>query len=155
MPAPHPKLHRDRSLVLVVDVQDRLTPAMPPETLARLVKYGRALIHAGNRLGLPVLATEQYPKGLGRTIPELRELLPEAPLEKVHFSCGADPLRPRGRGARREGRARGGPEGPRARARACVRVGDRVLRGREDRPGGRRGERSRRLRHLEVTEETP
>ena len=91
MPAPHPKLHRDRALVLVVDVQDRLTPAMPPETLARLVKYGRALIHAGNRLGLPVLATEQYPKGLGRTIPELRELLPEAPLEKVHFSCGADP----------------------------------------------------------------
>jgi nicotinamidase-related amidase len=90
MSAPHPKLHRDRSVVLVVDVQDRLTPAMPPDALARLVKYARALIHCGKTLGLPVLATEQYPKGLGRTLPDLREVLPEAPLEKTHFSCGAD-----------------------------------------------------------------
>jgi nicotinamidase-related amidase len=85
------KLDRSRAAVLVVDVQDRLTPAMPPETLARVVKYARALVEAGKTLGLPVLATEQYPKGLGRTVPELRELLPSAPLEKVHFSCGADP----------------------------------------------------------------
>jgi nicotinamidase-related amidase len=92
MAAPHPKLHRDRTVILVVDVQDRLTPAMPPDTLARLVKYGRALIHCGKTLGLPVLATEQYPRGLGHTIPELAELLPSPPLEKVHFSCGADPV---------------------------------------------------------------
>jgi len=91
MPAPHPKLHRDRCAVVVVDVQDRLTPAMPPDALERLVKYARALIHAGKTLGMPVLATEQYPKGLGRTLPQLTELLPNAPLEKVHFSCGADP----------------------------------------------------------------
>ena len=91
MPAPHPRLHRDRTVILVVDVQDRLTPAMPPETLARLVKYARALIHCGKTLGLPVLATEQYPKGLGETIPELKEVLPSPPLVKMHFSCGADP----------------------------------------------------------------
>ena len=91
MSAPHPKLHRDRTVILVVDVQDRLTPAMPPDTYARLVKYARALIHCGKTLGLPVLCTEQYPKGLGRTVPELAELLPSPPLEKVHFSCGADP----------------------------------------------------------------
>jgi nicotinamidase-related amidase len=91
MPAPRPKLDRKSAAVLLVDVQDRLTPAMPPETLARVVKYSRAMIQAGKALGLPVLATEQYPKGLGRTLPELRELLPEPPLEKVHFSCGADP----------------------------------------------------------------
>jgi len=91
MPAPHPKLHRDRSLVLVVDVQDRLTPAMPPDALDRLVKYARALVQAAKTLGMPVLATEQYPKGLGRTLPQIAELLPAPPLEKVHFSCGADP----------------------------------------------------------------
>jgi len=91
MSAPQLKLHRDRCAVLVVDVQDRLTPAMPPDTLERLVKYTRALIHAGKTLGMPVIATEQYPKGLGRTLPQLTELLPAAPLEKVHFSCGADP----------------------------------------------------------------
>ena len=91
MAAPHPKLDRKTSLVLLVDVQDRLTPAMPPEALARVVKYGRALLHAARTLDLPILCTEQYPKGLGRTLPELRELLPEPPLEKTHFSCGADP----------------------------------------------------------------
>ena len=58
MPAPHPKLHRDRTVILVVDVQDRLTPAMPPDTYERLVKYARALIHCGKTLGLPVLCTE-------------------------------------------------------------------------------------------------
>lgn len=90
MPTPQPKLHRDRSVVVIVDVQDKLTPAMPPEALERLVKYARALIHAGKVLGMPVLASEQYPKGLGRTLPQLAELLPAKPLEKVHFSCGAD-----------------------------------------------------------------
>ena len=91
MPSPHPKLDRKNACVLLVDVQDRLTPAMPPDALARLVKYAKALIGAGKELDLPVLATEQYPKGLGRTLPELREMLPEPPLEKTHFSCGADP----------------------------------------------------------------
>jgi nicotinamidase-related amidase len=91
MPAPHPRLHRDRTVILVVDVQDRLTPAMPPETLARLVKYARALIHCGKTLGLPVLATEQYPKGLGPTAAGIRALLPAEPLVKMNFSCGADP----------------------------------------------------------------
>src|SRR5689334_21922862 len=88
---PKVKLDPSRAAVLVVDVQDRLPPAMPPDALARVVKYGRALACAAKELGLPVLATEQYPTGLGRTLPELREVLPSAPLEKTHFSCGADP----------------------------------------------------------------
>jgi nicotinamidase-related amidase len=85
------KLDRTRAVVLVVDVQSRLAPAMPAETLARVVKYGRALVGAAKELGIPVLATEQYPKGLGETVPELREVLPSPPLVKMHFSCGADP----------------------------------------------------------------
>ncbi len=85
------KLDRTKAVVLVVDVQSRLAPAMPEDTLARVVKYGRALVGAAKELGMPVLATEQYPKGLGETIPELREVLPEPPLVKMHFSCGADP----------------------------------------------------------------
>lgn len=91
MPAPRPKLDRAKTAVLVVDIQSRLTPAMPPETLARVLKYSRALVGTARELGLPVLATEQYPKGLGPLLPELRELLPSPPIEKVHFSCGADP----------------------------------------------------------------
>jgi nicotinamidase-related amidase len=91
MPAPRPKLDRAKTAVLVIDVQSRLTPAMPPDTLARVLKYGRALVGTAKELGLPVLATEQYPKGLGPLVPELRDILPSPPLEKVHFSCGADP----------------------------------------------------------------
>jgi nicotinamidase-related amidase len=88
---PSLKLDRKTSVILVIDVQSRLTPAMPPDTLARVVKYARALIGAGKELGIPVLATEQYPKGLGPLIPELRDVLPSPPLTKMHFSCGADP----------------------------------------------------------------
>jgi len=84
------KLDRKRTAILVVDVQSRLTPAMPEETLRRVVKYARALIGAAKELDLPVIATEQYPKGLGETIPELKEVLPSPPLVKMHFSCGAD-----------------------------------------------------------------
>ena len=85
------KLDRSKAAVLVVDIQSRLTPAMPPEALASVVKYTRALVGAAKELGLPVLATEQYPKGLGNLIPEVRDVLPSPPMEKVHFSCGADP----------------------------------------------------------------
>ncbi len=85
------KLDRAKAVVLIVDVQSRLAPAMPEDTLARVVKYGRALVGAAKELGIPVLATEQYPKGLGETVPELREVLPSPPLVKMHFSCGADP----------------------------------------------------------------
>jgi len=84
------KLDRSRAAILIVDVQDRLTPAMPPDALARVVKYGRALIETGKALGLPVLATEQYPKGLGRTVKGVRELLPDgAVAQKTHFSAVA------------------------------------------------------------------
>ena len=91
MPAAGLRLDRAKAAVLVVDIQSRLTPAMPPEALARVVKYTRALVGAARELGMPVLATEQYPKGLGPLIPEVREVLPSPPLEKIHFSCGADP----------------------------------------------------------------
>ncbi len=84
-----PRLDRNQAAVLVVDVQERLTPVM--WNFAPVEKYCKAMILAGRELGLPVLATEQYPKGLGATIPSLREALGAAPLVKMHFSCGADP----------------------------------------------------------------
>ena len=85
------KLDPSRAVVLLVDVQERLSAAMPRDDLARLVKYARALVGTARELGIPVLATEQNPGGLGPTLPELRELLPAPPLEKMHFSCVADP----------------------------------------------------------------
>ena len=82
-------LHRENAFLLVVDVQDRLASAMPKGALADLEKNAAVLIRAARRLGLPVVATEQYPKGLGRTLPALRELLQDAPMEKLEFSCAA------------------------------------------------------------------
>jgi nicotinamidase-related amidase len=84
-----PRLDRKNACVVVVDVQERLVPVMwnwPP-----VEKYVRAMIQTAKELDLPLLATEQYPKGLGATVPAVRELLGGAPLVKMHFSCGADP----------------------------------------------------------------
>ena len=87
---PSLSLDRGDALLLVIDVQDRLASAMPAERLAQLQKNAGVLIRAARRLELPVMATEQYPKGLGRTVPALRELLGSDPMEKLEFSCGAN-----------------------------------------------------------------
>ena len=82
-------LDRGDALLLVIDVQERLAAAMNPQALAAVEKNATVLIRAARRLGLPIFATEQYPKGLGYTVPGLRALLEEAPMEKLEFSCGA------------------------------------------------------------------
>jgi nicotinamidase-related amidase len=80
-------LDRSDALVLLVDVQERLSRAMPEDALAQLLRNAEVLLRAAGRLGLPVVASEQYPKGLGHTLPSLRALLEEPPIEKVAFSC--------------------------------------------------------------------
>src|SRR5215470_13825222 len=82
-------LDRNDAFLLVIDVQERLSAAMPKESLSALEKNAAVLIRAAKRLDLPVVATEQYPKGLGATLPSLRELLPADAMSKMEFSCGA------------------------------------------------------------------
>ncbi len=75
-------------VVVVVDVQERLFNAMDAERRDDMVTTVKILVSSARRLGVPVLVTEQYPKGLGRTLPEVRSLLGEAPaFEKTAFSC--------------------------------------------------------------------
>ena len=78
-------------VLVVTDVQERLFSAMDTERRDEMVRNLKILLSAARRLGTPVVVTEQYPKGLGRTLPELRVLLDEAPtVEKTSFSaCGA------------------------------------------------------------------
>jgi nicotinamidase-related amidase len=79
---------REHGALLVIDLQERLAAAMPPERLARVVNRARAAIQGAKALGLPIAITEQYPKGLGPTLKEIAELLPGvAPLAKVEFSA--------------------------------------------------------------------
>lgn len=82
------------SLLLVVDVQERLAAAMPPDALARLVASTTILLEAARVLGVPVLASEQYPKGLGPTVPALASklsVLDVAPIAKLDFDACAEP----------------------------------------------------------------
>jgi len=79
-------------VLVVVDVQERLFNAMDAERRDDMVANVKILASAARRLDVPVLVTEQYPRGLGRTLPELRALLGDTPpFEKTAFSCaGAD-----------------------------------------------------------------
>jgi len=84
---PHPtQMSVADTALLVIDVQERLMRKIPGA--AALVRNIAFLIDAAGLLHLPVLATEQYPKGLGPTVPELASRLPERP-DKVAFSSCA------------------------------------------------------------------
>ena len=69
------QLKREDTALLVVDVQERLAAAMDPEALSRVLGRLGALIDGARVLGLPIAVTEQYPKGLGYTVPPIRERL--------------------------------------------------------------------------------
>lgn len=79
---------REAGALLIIDVQERLATAMPPVRLERVVNRTVAAIEGARALGLPVVATEQYPKGLGPTVKQIAERLPGfAPIEKTEFSA--------------------------------------------------------------------
>ncbi len=83
IPAP---LTTDNAVLVVIDFQERLFPVMhdKEKLLGNVVK----LIKGIKVMEIPIILTEQYPKGLGPTIPEIKELLPDIkPIEKVCFSC--------------------------------------------------------------------
>lgn len=74
------------SALLIVDVQEKLLPLITDAE--RMVWNCRRLIDAFKLFDVPVAATEQYPQGLGPTVAELAERLPQPPA-KIAFSCGA------------------------------------------------------------------
>lgn len=82
-------LARDSSALLIVDLQERLLPHI--DAAEPLVGHVTWLLGVARRLNVPVVASEQYPAGLGSTAASLRALLaPEEIVEKVHFSCVAE-----------------------------------------------------------------
>ena len=80
----------ERSVLIVIDVQERLAPAM--HDLPRFLRNTEILMRAAARLQVPMIVTEQYPKGLGRTVEAIAALAPpEAVVEKISFSAaGSD-----------------------------------------------------------------
>jgi nicotinamidase-related amidase len=84
------KLDRGRAALAVIDVQEAFRPAVLD--FDRVAGNVGVLVQGARILGLPVIVTEQYPKGLGHTVPEVAEHLDGiSPLEKTSFSAvGAD-----------------------------------------------------------------
>jgi len=79
-------LDKTESALLVIDVQEKLLPGIHDSE--RLVDNCRWLMNAAELVGVPVLASEQYPQGVGPTVPALRELMKdEAVVAKTWFSC--------------------------------------------------------------------
>ena len=98
-PTPGPAqltLHPQRTTLLIVDVQQRLAAAMPDEVCARVEKNIALLVETARCFELPVVVSEQYPQGLGRTTEAIEAALaglgvPARRLEKVEFDVCAAP----------------------------------------------------------------
>lgn len=79
-------LNIDNSALIIIDIQGNLAHAMHGKEY--LFKHVKQLIKGFTLLQIPILLTEQNPKGLGPTLPEIKELLPDLiPIPKMCFSC--------------------------------------------------------------------
>ncbi len=80
-------LNSQETALLIIDIQEKLAAAMKYKE--QVVDNVLHLIELAKLLKIPILLTEQYPKGLGKTLPEIQEVLPDyTPFEKTDFdSC--------------------------------------------------------------------
>ena len=85
---PTQRLTAPHGALLVIDVQEKLVAAVAdaPKAVANALR----LIRGAEILGIPTQATEQYPRGLGPTVPAIAERLPDRPV-KAAFSCASSP----------------------------------------------------------------
>jgi nicotinamidase-related amidase len=85
------RLNRKDAVILFIDVQEKLSAVMDPATFAAVQENLRRWIEGARILGVPLVWTEQYVKGLGPTVAPLRAAMPAGlkPIEKLVFSCAA------------------------------------------------------------------
>lgn len=81
------KLDRERAALVVVDIQEAFRKALP--SFDQVAESAARLVQGAEAIGIPIVVTEQYPHGLGHTVPEVAEHLPDDvhPIEKVRFSA--------------------------------------------------------------------
>jgi nicotinamidase-related amidase len=83
-------LDKNDTMLLIIDIQERLAVVM--KEIDKVVKNTQHLIELARMINLPLVVTEQYPKGLGRTVPELQSSIPGyRPIEKTTFNCCDEP----------------------------------------------------------------
>lgn len=79
-------LHKDKTVLMIVDIQDKLAQVMNKREM--VIQNTVHLIELSKLYNIPIIVTEQYPKGLGQTVIEIREALTEyKPYEKLTFDC--------------------------------------------------------------------
>jgi len=84
------RILREETAGVIIDIQERLYPHIAEAE--DLLRHTEILIKGLNILGIPLVLTEQYPRGLGPTIPEIRTLIDKNhPVEKIAFSCCDEP----------------------------------------------------------------
>lgn len=86
-------LERDEAILMVIDVQEKLAPAMDAEIFPSVQKNLEILVETAKIIGIPIFVTEQYSKGLGPTIPDVTGLMDEEEFdrfEKMTFCCLRD-----------------------------------------------------------------
>lgn len=84
-------LDKSKTALVVIDVQEKLVPAMDGRICGQLIGHINMLVEAFKAMDLPIIATEQYPRGLGNTIEELAAATEQQCIEKVAFSCIGEP----------------------------------------------------------------
>ncbi len=77
----------ENSVLVIVDFQEKLAKAMKEDVLESTIKNIIKLVHLAKTFSIPAVLTEQYPKGLGNTLKEIKDLVNTEPIEKLHFSC--------------------------------------------------------------------
>lgn len=81
---------RDTAVLVLVDMQERLAATMPRRS--EVIDAAVFLARATRILGVPIVVTRQYPRGLGDTVAELAAAAGDlAPVDKVSFSCPSEP----------------------------------------------------------------
>jgi isochorismate hydrolase len=82
------QMEREEAVLVIVDLQEVLMKQMNQEIGKNVVRNINTLTAFAKEMASPILMTEQYPKGLGKTVPEVRmELGSILPIEKLSFSC--------------------------------------------------------------------
>ena len=83
-------IHPNKSCLLIIDIQEKLVPAIHEPS--KLIQNTRWLTEIAAKINVPILPSDQYPQGIGHTLPEIAELIPaKGVMEKVHFSCMSEP----------------------------------------------------------------
>ncbi|MGI6626486.1 MAG: hydrolase [Limnochordia bacterium] len=85
-------LYREDLVLLIIDIQEKLVPVI--KYRSQVIRNATVLITAAQEMGFPVMVTEQYPQGLGRTVPELLGLIEEGNIfSKNSFTAYTDQVK--------------------------------------------------------------